>query len=215
MLTYTRHGLSQQRLSGWRPEFSKTTLERMIISISITSLIASLLLLILHSSPIQVSDQYSSTCTDSLCDITLNIPETIKAPVYIYYELSNFHQNHRRYISSFSKSQLFDSSPSLSSLKSDCEPLVKGDDGEVLLPCGLLPNTIFNDSFVFSQDSKVLELDHDAAIWKREEGKYTAESDLDLSHPLFISWMKPFLVNKIRRLFGVIHDDVAKESYTW
>ena len=36
----------------------------------------------------------------------VTVPEKMKAPVYVYYELDNFYQNHRRYVKSRSDSQL-------------------------------------------------------------------------------------------------------------
>ena len=32
----------------------------------------------------------------SACSITLDIPKAMKAPIFIYYEMDNFFQNHRR-----------------------------------------------------------------------------------------------------------------------
>ncbi|XP_074577869.1 ALA-interacting subunit 3-like [Curcuma longa] len=37
-----------------------------------------------------------SSETDKTCLTTLTVPKNMKAPVYIYYELDNFYQNHRR-----------------------------------------------------------------------------------------------------------------------
>ena len=33
------------------------------------------------------------------CQLTLRIPATMRAPVFLYYELDNYFQNHRRYTS--------------------------------------------------------------------------------------------------------------------
>ena len=40
------------------------------------------------------------------CELPLQIETTIKAPVYVYYQLENFYQNHRRYVKSRSNEQL-------------------------------------------------------------------------------------------------------------
>ena len=40
------------------------------------------------------------------CVIDLEVPETIPKPVYVYYTLDNFYQNHRRYVKSRSSAQL-------------------------------------------------------------------------------------------------------------
>lgn len=65
-----------------------------------------------------------------------------------YYQLTNFYQNHRRYVSSFDSNQLiaksgFDSA----SVSTDCDPLTKDSTGKVYYPCGLIANSLFNDTF--------------------------------------------------------------------
>ena len=47
-------------------------------------------------------------CTSfvSLWQITFEFTETILGPIYVYYELTNYYQNNRRYIKSTSESQL-------------------------------------------------------------------------------------------------------------
>ena len=40
------------------------------------------------------------------CSVNVMVPQTMKAPVFVYYELDNFYQNHRRYVKSRSDDQL-------------------------------------------------------------------------------------------------------------
>ena len=61
-----------------------------------------------------------STC-DPKCQavVTFNVKETLEPPVYLYYKLTSFYQNHRRYAKSRSDGQLSgESSPSVT----DCSP---------------------------------------------------------------------------------------------
>ena len=32
------------------------------------------------------------------CQVTLRVPAAMRAPIYLYYELDNFYQNHRRWV---------------------------------------------------------------------------------------------------------------------
>ena len=40
------------------------------------------------------------------CTLTLTAKEAMKAPVYVYYQLSNYYQNHRNYVTSLNIAQL-------------------------------------------------------------------------------------------------------------
>jgi len=71
------------------------------------------------------------------------LPEDMPQPVYFYYKLTNFYQNHRRYVKSRSDDQLRGEVGSTS----NCDPLEKNDQGQVFYPCGLIANSMFNDTF--------------------------------------------------------------------
>jgi hypothetical protein len=40
------------------------------------------------------------------CEISFTLKDDITGPLYVYYELSNFYQNHRRYVSNRDSNQL-------------------------------------------------------------------------------------------------------------
>ena len=93
------------------------------------------------------------------------IQSTMKAPVYVYYELSNFYQNHRRYVKSRDDDQLAagDNVNSASGAYStNCDPRsiasFVGVNEKVtekqLYPCGLVALSVFNDTFLFSQNTQ-------------------------------------------------------------
>ena len=77
------------------------------------------------------------------CVLQFDVPADIQPPVMLYYKLSNFYQNHRRYVKSASLDQLTGKKPSSSSLSNDCSPLDK-IDGKVIYPCGMIANSMFN-----------------------------------------------------------------------
>ncbi|EPE33391.1 hypothetical protein GLAREA_06404 [Glarea lozoyensis ATCC 20868] len=88
-----------------------------------------------------------------LCQLEFTIENEMKGPVYFYYRLTNFYQNHRRYAKSFNIDQLGGKAVSESSVhSSDCTPLttaVDPRDGvkKPYYPCGLAANSVFNDTF--------------------------------------------------------------------
>ena len=87
----------------------------------------------------------SKTCE---CEVAFTLTEDFKRDVFIYYGLSNFYQNHRRYVRSRDDSQLY----GVKSVSKDCEPFsYKKVNGQNLpiAPCGAIANSLFNDSFAF------------------------------------------------------------------
>ncbi|KAF2085779.1 CDC50 family protein-like protein [Saccharata proteae CBS 121410] len=85
----------------------------------------------------------------TVCSVQFDIPNDIGPPVLFYYRMTNFYQNHRRYVKSEDPDQLmgkFRSNDSISS--SDCDPLkVDSATGKAYYPCGLIANSVFNDTF--------------------------------------------------------------------
>ena len=78
--------------------------------------------------------------------VSLKVDRAMKAPVYLYYKLTNFYQNHRRYANSRVDSQI---AGLTNDVGSECDP-IKGfttETGAVTYsPCGLIAWSMFNDS---------------------------------------------------------------------
>ncbi|KAI9845667.1 MAG: hypothetical protein M1837_004641 [Sclerophora amabilis] len=85
----------------------------------------------------------------SVCSLSFRIPDEIGPPVYLFYRLSNFYQNHRRYVKSLDDSQL--KGDAVSNVTIDggsCAPLKLNETGFAYYPCGLIANSVFNDTFM-------------------------------------------------------------------
>lgn len=82
------------------------------------------------------------------CTINYTLPTEMESPVYLYYKLDNFYQNHRRYVKSRNDDQLRGIEVTDFSKLKDCEPLITTDGSEdvnkILVPCGLIANSVFN-----------------------------------------------------------------------
>ena len=93
------------------------------------------------------------------------------APVYVYYQLDNFYQNHRRYVKSRSDAQLRGETVVTSDLE-DCAPLTDfveiTPEGvtkkKTLSPCGLIANSLFNDTIALTTAGVVMA--QNAIAWK-------------------------------------------------
>ncbi|KAH9966507.1 ligand-effect modulator 3 family [Russula dissimulans] len=68
----------------------------------------------------------SSNTSSPQCIVQFDIPFNITPTVLLYYKLTNFYQNHRRYVQSYDPKQLVD---------------------QIIYPCGLIANSIFNDTY--------------------------------------------------------------------
>jgi hypothetical protein len=86
------------------------------------------------------------------CTFTVTVSDDMPGDVFVYYELSNFYQNHRKYVKSLSFPQLRGEEQSADELDSLCSPLthvtvqVDGvDQKQSLNPCGLVSNSLFSD----------------------------------------------------------------------
>ena len=115
----------------------------------------------------------------SVCYLQFSIPDNLKPPVLLYYRLTNFYQNHRRYVKSLDSDQLKGAAKKNDSL-GDCKPLDKDHNGKPYWPCGLIANSIFNDTF-----SNPLQLNvHDSNLanvtYNMTENGISWKSDKDL-----------------------------------
>ncbi|KAL0205233.1 hypothetical protein P9112_000540 [Eukaryota sp. TZLM1-RC] len=205
----SRSALSQQRLKGWKPRLSFNVIRTYPLVASVICLVISFILLFPSFLMTRVTYRYDDQCSEGSCTVSIPIPKTMSSPIYMYYKLNNFHQNHRRYISSFSRNQLYGNSPSERALESDCQPLYSLNDTP-LLPCGLVPNTMFNDSFSLHIEGVPLAIDNDNIIWESEKKRYETnpEFSMDVESPHFISWMKISPFSPVIKLWGVIETSI-------
>ncbi|KAH7117763.1 CDC50 family protein-like protein [Dendryphion nanum] len=84
----------------------------------------------------------------NVCILSFTIPTDVKPPILFYYRLDNFYQNHRRYVKSIDVEQLKGNARDAGQIRSgDCEPLDVNSEGKPYYPCGLIANSMFNDTF--------------------------------------------------------------------
>jgi len=117
------------------------------------------------------------------CYIRFNVISDLDAPVFQYYKLTNFYQNNRRYVQSLDTSQLQGDYVSPSSLSgSDCSPLAVDSQNRAIYPCGLIANSVFNDTFTGFSPVTDLSGNSDynftqsGIAWPGEAKKYSATS---------------------------------------
>eukprot|EP00658_Telonema_sp_P-2_P006804 TRINITY_DN12569_c0_g1_i4.p1 TRINITY_DN12569_c0_g1~~TRINITY_DN12569_c0_g1_i4.p1 ORF type:complete len:407 (-),score=108.70 TRINITY_DN12569_c0_g1_i4:183-1403(-) len=95
---------------------------------------------------IQGADTYGGSC---LKNVNVTLDEDMDSPVYLYFELTEFYQNHRRYVKSRNDDQLMSNSDATTT--DQCSPIDKVDSGNsnnelAIYPCGLIAWSAFNDT---------------------------------------------------------------------
>ena len=101
---------------------------------------------------------YSDSCSNNNnCSIHFTIDKEINSPIFLYYELDNFYQNHRKYLKSKNSKQLLGEAVTNVDTQS-CSPKItnkemgknisfKGknlSNDEIAYPCGLIAFSFFN-----------------------------------------------------------------------
>ncbi|XP_068454921.1 cell cycle control protein 50A-like [Clinocottus analis] len=84
----------------------------------------------------------SRPCT---CTVPFYLEQPYESNVYVYYGLSNFYQNHRRYVKSRDDSQLNGNMKSLMEPSKECKPYAYHNN-KPIAPCGAIANSMFNDT---------------------------------------------------------------------
>ncbi|KFY09856.1 hypothetical protein V492_05312 [Pseudogymnoascus sp. VKM F-4246] len=117
------------------------------------------------------------------CSLVFDIPAPMNPPVLFYYRLTDFYQNHRRYVKSFQADQLRGDPVDAATIDSSlCEPLRLDERGKPYYPCGLIANSMFNDTYTSpllqnvpggSDLSKVYEMKNNSGIaWDSDKKLY-------------------------------------------
>lgn len=115
------------------------------------------------------------------CTLYFTIPAQMDSSVFLYYKLTNFYQNHRRYMKSIDSEQLLSKPRTADQLQdAECKPLGKDPvSGLSVYPCGLIANSVFNDTFQSpvlldqnNQPQSTYEMSENNIIWSGEAKRY-------------------------------------------
>lgn len=177
--------------------------------------------------------KYIQSSEDKTCNRTIIVPKHMKKPIYVYYQLDNFYQNHRRYVKSRSDKQLKSNSSFAST--SDCDPEDTTSDGMPIVPCGLIAWSLFNDTYSFSRNNSQtnLTVNKKHISWKsdrehkfgkdvfplnfQQNGSIKGGASLDPDVPLseqedLIVWMRTAALPTFRKLYGKIEEDLQEND---
>lgn len=222
----------QQQLPAWQPILTPFPVIVSFIAIGIAFIPVGIALLFASNAVVEVSSRYDDICplstnTSTPCVITLNVTDKMTAPVYMYYKLENFYQNHRRYVKSRNDPQLRGEVIEKWSALQDCDP--RRSEGEVedvnkyYLPCGLIAWSMFNDSFVLADvNTTIIPLRKKGIAWSSDvDTKFkNPPADAkgirviqDFEDEDFIVWMRTAGLPNFKKLYRIIDQDIEPGVY--
>lgn len=154
----------QQRLPAWQPVLTAGTVLPTFFVIGIAFIPVGIALLyfsdevsehvIDYTNCLKLGGVNNETCADFIqnntietctCNIDFMLDKDFVGKVYMYYGLSNYYQNHRRYVKSRDDDQLLGRLSGAPS--SDCEPFAYNGSDKPIAPCGAIANSLFSDTF--------------------------------------------------------------------
>ncbi len=237
----------QAKLPGWRPvsSFKKTTI--MFFSFGGIFITLGIILLIVCNNVEEVSIRYDKYCENfkkqypnNTCNITFDISEKMEKKIMIYYQLTGFYQNHRRYVKSKNDDQLNGKFMTLAEMidNEECDPVITNADmgknrsyndtydlnpDDLAIPCGLIAKSFFNDNFY---DWKIIDKNGKETHFKPNEKNIASDADkeikfdnynlsqqwIDMTDEHFIVWMKPAALPTFRKLWARIDDRDLEEG---
>jgi len=224
-----RTAFKQQQLPAWQPILTPFPVIATFCLIGIAFIPIGVALLVASNNVVEITQRYDDNPNCPLngtCTITLNVSHHMKHPVFLYYRLENYYQNHRRYVKSRNDEQLRgDIVKSYSSLE-DCDPLksVDGshDSSKFYLPCGLIAWSLFNDTFALRSDNSSIPLRKNGIAWSSDVKEKFNNPPVDapgvrviadFEDEDFIVWMRTAGLPNFKKLYRIIDQDLQPGYY--
>jgi len=182
---------SQQKLPAWQPILTAGTVLPAFFVIGIAFVAIGIGLLHFSNQVLEYSVDYTDCkstnpdhndkmCKDVLaenktmgdgacnCEMEIDVDKEMAKPVYMYYGLTNFYQNHRRYVKSRDEKQLLGNVEAKPS--DDCAPFATDPESEKpYVPCGAIANSLFNDVISISKGEDNITLEKTGIAWESDK----------------------------------------------
>ncbi|XP_054730236.1 cell cycle control protein 50A [Anastrepha obliqua] len=178
----------QQRLPAWQPVLTAGTVLPTFFVIGILFIPVGVALLYFSDEVSEFVYDYTNckqvgqenlTCAEYLtknpsgtcsCKIDFELPKDFTGNVYMYYGLSNYYQNHRRYVKSRDDEQLLGRLSSTPS--TDCVPFAYVEENMEsipIAPCGAIANSLFNDTLSLKYNGTDVPLLNTGIAWPSDK----------------------------------------------
>eukprot|EP00246_Nothoceros_aenigmaticus_P014377 TRINITY_DN5425_c0_g1_i2.p1 TRINITY_DN5425_c0_g1~~TRINITY_DN5425_c0_g1_i2.p1 ORF type:complete len:359 (+),score=61.35 TRINITY_DN5425_c0_g1_i2:232-1308(+) len=180
----------------------------------------------------QKLDHIRNADTNKSCAVKVPVTKKMNSPVYVYYQLDNYYQNHRRYVKSRSDTQL--RGTDMGDV-TNCKP-EDYYNGKIIVPCGLIAWSFFNDTYGFAIQGQAVPVNEEGISWRSDrDAKFSSSvlptnfrnnnrtdpsnfiggGALDETVPLnkqehLIVWMRTAALPTFRKLWGKIEQDLEE-----
>ncbi|KAG6542445.1 hypothetical protein Mapa_016135 [Marchantia paleacea] len=247
---------TQQELPACKPLLTPGWVIATFVVVGIIFIPIGAVTLLASNGVVEIVHDYESSCLPNLtrderithiqnpssnktCHVTVSVKDDMDAPIYVYYQLDNFYQNHRRYVKSRNDKQLRGDSGAANETDG-CKPEATLN-GQPIVPCGLIAWSLFNDTYGFTDNTgNNLVVNKKGIAWKsdREDkfGKITPQNfvnnmnssvlgieivggkalpenvPLDEDEDLIV-WMRTAALPTFRKLYGKIETDLKKDQF--
>eukprot|EP01118_Nematostelium_gracile_P015898 TRINITY_DN6461_c0_g4_i1.p1 TRINITY_DN6461_c0_g4~~TRINITY_DN6461_c0_g4_i1.p1 ORF type:complete len:303 (+),score=63.64 TRINITY_DN6461_c0_g4_i1:62-970(+) len=211
----------------WTCRCVQTPLTTLIIfyAVSFIFIIVGAVLLSSNNLVLEYKVRYDDQCRRGNCTVEIDIEKDMRAPVYLYYHLEHYYQNHRLYLKSRSDAQLY-GLPLTPTNLAPCRLKLYANNStkpeDIYFPCGLIASSFFNDTFALStSDDQPVELrkkgiawNSDVALFKNPPANSTGPRVIeDITDEDFIVWMRAASTPNFRKLYRIIDNDLPKGTY--
>lgn len=150
------------------------------------------------------------------CNITLEITAEMTGPVFVYYQLDNFYQNHRRYVKSRDYKQLMGETRTEKEIQTPCDPIYLNSQlatagikynantdplipkeqklligSDVAIPCGLIAKSLFNDTYNLTDEAtnKKVPVNETGIAWESDiKYKFKNQQSVPAEKPMNGKW---------------------------
>jgi len=218
----------QQRLKAWQPILTPRPVILAFLAIGIVFVPIGAIMVWSSNTVQEYVQRYDNLCpVGSDCTVSLSVVEDMSPPIYMYYRLENYYQNHRRYVKSRNDQQL--RGEQVSSYKSldDCDPIKSLDNSQsadqFYMPCGLIARSVFNDTILLSDPNEnPIGLRKTGIAWKSDKEKKFKNPPPsvvgvrvipDFEDEDFIVWMRTAGLPDFKKLYRIIDTKLVQGEY--
>ncbi|KAK4534492.1 hypothetical protein CDCA_CDCA02G0517 [Cyanidium caldarium] len=234
--------LRNQELRSFKPLFLPWIVASVLFAVGAVLLAVGIYLTVQNnrmSPPLQV--RYDDVCSlgEDDCTVTITVPSAMPGPVYVWYKLSKFYSNYRRYEDSRSASMNQGEWPLSYGQVQDCSPVLYGgivssnNPNGYLVPCGAIQASQFNDTIhmcatpsVSASNCTVLSGSQwtDAGVaWQSDidalygrgtvDPPFNASVNDRITSPDYIVWQRASSGPTFLRLYRIINDGLQAGTY--